>query len=335
MKLEGKRILVTGGAGFIGSHVCEKLLKQGAEVTVLDDFSTGKPNNLKNIKNHVRIVKGNVDNYHDVVKAVADCSFVIHEAFPYGKAGRGLKEQYVETGALGTFNVLKASVENKVEKVTYASTVAIYGIPKYLPVDEKHPADPFLPYGATKYVGELYCSTFSKLYGLDTVSLRYFYVYGPRYAQFDHSALVIFLHRAMKNQPLIIFGDGSQIRDYTYIDDAVEGTLLALKKVDTKGEAYNISSGKKITILDLAKHVVEITGKKIEIKFAENNEYRFGDKYCSVPTGLTKKIGDKWIDERNYISDISKAKRELGYNPKISLEEGIQRTYDWLCTLKE
>jgi len=335
MKLKGKRILVTGGAGFIGSHICEKLLKEGAEITILDNFSTGKLDNLKNTKNHARIITGSVDNYHDVSKAIEDCSIVIHEAFPYGKAGMGLEEQYVEAGVLGTFNVLKASVENKIKKVVYASSVAVYGIPKYLPIDEKHPADPFLPYGATKHVGELYCSTFSKLYGLDTVSIRYFYVYGPKYAQFDHSAIVNFLHRAIENRQLVIFGDGSQTRDYTYIDDAVEGTLLALKKRNTNGKVYNISSGKGVTILDLAKRLVEIIGVKIEMKFAEINEYRYSDKYCFVPIGLTKKIGDKWIDERNYVGDISKAKRELGYNPKISLKEGIQKTYDWLCALRK
>lgn len=334
MKLEQKRVLVTGGVGFIGSHICESLLEEGASVIILDNFSTGKLANVEHIKNYMQIIKGSVENWEDISKAIKGCDIVIHQAFPHGKSGIGLNEQYTEAGVLGTFNVLKAAVENRVKKVIYASTVAVYGIPKYLPIDEKHPIDPFLPYGATKHVGELYCSTFSKLYGLNTVSLRYFYVYGPRYAQFDHSAMVNFLHRALENKPLLIYGDGSQIRDYTYISDVVEGTLLAIKKENAQGEVYNISSGGAITILELARKVVETTQKNVEIKAAEVDEYRYSDEYSAIPVGLTSKRGDKWIDERNYVGDISKAKGDLGYNPSVSLEEGIVRTMEWLQEVK-
>jgi len=334
MKLKGKKVLVTGGAGFIGSHICERLLKEGAEVVVLDNFSTGKLVNLEMILKDIKIVKGKVENYNDVSKAIEGCDIVIHEAFPYGKSGMGLEEQYIEEGVIGTFNILKASVKNRIEKVVNASSVAVYGIPKYLPVDENHPINPFLPYGATKYSGELYCKTFSKLYGLDTVNLRYFYVYGSRYAQFDHSAMVNFLNRAIENKPLLIYGDGFQIRDYTYIDDVVEGTLLATTKDGTSGNDYNISFGEGITILELAKKVSEIVNEDIEIRFAEIKEYEYDDEYCVVPSGLTKKEGDKWIDERNYVGDISKAKRDLGYHPNVKLEEGIKRTAEWLRSIK-
>jgi len=334
MKLEQKQVLVTGGAGFIGSHICGRLLEEGASVIILDNFSTGKLSNVQHIESHIQIIKGSVENWEDISKAAKGCDIVVHEAFPYGKSGMGLNEQYIEAGVLGTFNVLKAAVENRVKKVIYASTVAVYGIPKYLPIDEKHPVDPFLPYGATKYVGELYCSTFSKLYGLDTVSLRYFYVYGPRYAQFDHSAMVNFLQRLIENKPLLIYGDGSQIRDYTYISDAVEGTLLAIKKENTQGEVYNISSGNAITILELAQKIVETTQKNVEIKAAEIDEYRYSDEYCAIPIGLTSRRGDKWIDERNYVGDISKARNDLEYNPSVSPEEGIVRTIEWLQEVK-
>jgi len=147
----------------------------------------------------------------------------------------------VEDGAIGTFNVLRAAVENKIRKVLYASTVAVYGRQEYLPIDEKHPKNPFLPYGATKLLGELYCSTIHNVFGIDTVSVRYFNVYGPRYATFDHSAMVNFLNRVVGNKELLIYGDGSQVRDYTYIDDIVNGTLLALKKDNTIGDVYNIA----------------------------------------------------------------------------------------------
>lgn len=334
MKLNQKRVLVTGGAGFIGSHICERLLKEGAHVVILDNFCTAKPDNLELIKDQVQIMEGSVENWGEVSRATKGCDIVIHEAFPHGKSGMGLREQYAEDGVLGTFNVLKAAVENRVKKVIYASTVAVYGIPKYLPIDEKHPIEPFLPYGATKYVGELYCSTFSKLYGLNTVSLRYFYIYGPRYAQFDHSAMVNFLHRIIENQPLLIYGDGSQIRDYTYISDAVEGTLLAIKKENAQGEVYNISSGNGVKILELAQKILETTGENVEIKTAKVDEYRYSDEYCIIPVGLTSRRGDKWIDERNYVGDISKATNELGYNPSVSLEEGIVKTMKWLQGIK-
>jgi UDP-glucose 4-epimerase len=334
MKLEGKKILITGGAGFIGSHICERLLQENADIVILDNFSTGKLSNIEHVKNHIRIIEGNAENYSDASEAMKGCDIVVHEAFPYGKSGMGLKEQYIEAGVLGTFNILRAAVENSCEKVLYASTVAVYGIPEYLPIDEKHPIRPFLPYGATKYAGELYCSTFSKLYGLTTISLRYFYVYGPRYAQFDHSAMVNFLHCALGKEPLLIYGDGYQTRDYTYIEDAVEGSLLALRKEGTQGEAYNISTGKGITILELANKVVATTEQNVQINFAQADEYNYSDEYCTIPIGLTSRREGKWIDERNYVGDISQARKDLGYNPTINLEEGIRKTFEWLQGLK-
>lgn len=330
MKFHKKRVLVTGGAGFIGSHIAERLVKEGSKVIILDNFCTGKESNLEKIRNDIELIKGTINSYDDVEKSVKDCDIVIHQAFPYGTVGMGLDQQHIEEGAIGTFNVLKASVKNKVEKVVFASSVAVYGIPKYLPIDEKHPTDPFLPYGATKYLGELFCRTFSRIYKIDTVSLRYLYAYGPKYAQFDHSAIVNFLNRAIEGKPLLIYGDGSQIRDYSYIDDVVDGTILATMKENTEGDVYNISSGGGIRIIDLAKKIAKIFDNKIEVRFAEKGEYVFSDEYVKVPVGATRKVGDKWIDERSYSGDISKAKKELGYNPKIGLDEGISKTVKWL-----
>ncbi|MBI4895177.1 MAG: NAD-dependent epimerase/dehydratase family protein [Candidatus Aenigmarchaeota archaeon] len=333
MDLKDKKILVTGGAGFIGSHICEKLVSLGSSVTILDDLSTGKEKNIASIKDKIKFIKGSVEDYRTVLNSTKKIDYVIHQAFPYGRSGMGLDEQYTEAGVIGTFNVLKASVINGVKKVVNASSVAAYGIPKYTPLDEKHPTNPFLPYGATKIVGELYCKTFSNLYTIDTISLRYFYVYGARYAQFDHSAMVNFLIRSVRGEDLIIYGNGSQIRDYTYIDDIVNGTLLALLKENSLGTVYNISGGDGITILDLAKKIKKLVNKKSSIKFAGNAEYRFSDKYNKIPIGLTTKVGGKWIDERNYIGNISLAKKELGYKPKIKIDDGIQRTANWLKSI--
>jgi len=328
MNLNGKKILIAGGAGFIGSHLCEKLLPDNTEITVFDNFCTGKMDNLENVKDDLRIIKGDINNYEEVSNAIKGHDLVIHQAFPYGVATRELDKQFVEDGAIGTFNILRAAVEHDIEKVLYASTVAVYGRQQYTPLDENHPKNPFLPYGATKLLGELYCSTINNVFGLDTVSLRYFNVYGPRYATFDHSAMIHFLERVIQNECLLIYGDGSQVRDYTYIDDIVQGTILALKKDNTNGEVYNIAEGEGMKIIDLAKKIIEISGKDLEPRFAEIDEYKTIEK--GLPYGITQKIGDKYVDTRKYIANIEKAQNELGYNPSTEFDDGIRKTYEWL-----
>jgi len=329
--IKNKKILITGGAGFIGSHLVERLYKSNS-IIVFDNFSTGKITNIEKLKDGITLIKGDIINYTQVLKAIKDVDYIIHQAFPYGVATRDLNKQFIEEGAIGTFNILRAAVENNVEKVIYASSVAVYGIQDELPIKENNLIAPFLPYGATKYVGELYCKTISNIFNLQTVSLRYFNVYGPRYSSYDHSALINFLTRALKGKDLIIYGNGEQIRDYTYIDDVVEGTILCLEKDKFYGEVFNIGSGNGIKILDLAHLVAEIvkeyTKKDINIRFAHEEEYN--KVFKGLPRGVTKKIGDKYVDERNYIADITKAKKILGYSPKVGLKEGIVKTLEWL-----
>jgi len=328
MQLKNKKILITGGAGFIGSHLCEKLLKEeNAKITVFDNFSTGKISNLKSIENKIKIIKGDIQNVKEIDKASKSQDIIIHEAFPYGAATRSVDKQFVEDGTIGTFNVLRSASKNNIKKVVYASTVAVYGIKKTPPQKEEITKNPFLPYGATKYLGELYCSSFFNVYGLKTVSLRYFNVFGPRYATFDHSAMILFLKKAIKNEDLIIYGTGKQIRDYTYVDDVVNGTILAIKN-GTNGNSYNIAKGKGVSIINLAKKIIKITGSKSKIHFAKQNEYKIFGK--SLPYGITKKINNKFTDERNYVGCINKAKTELRYQPKITLEEGILKTFKWM-----
>lgn len=332
MKLSGKKILIAGGAGFIGSHLCEKLLIENAEISVFDNFCTGKIDNLKNVKKDIQIITGNINNFEEISNAVRGNNIVIHQAFPYGVATRELDKQFVEDGAIGTYNILRASVEHDIERVAYASTVAVYGRQMYTPIDENHPKNPFLPYGATKLLGELYCSTMNNVFGLDTVSLRYFNVYGPRYATFDHSAMIHFLERVIQNQCPLIYGDGSQVRDYTYIDDIVQGTILALKIDNTKGKIYNIAEGQGIKIIDLAKKIIEISGKTLEPRFAEINEYKTIEK--GLPYGITQKIGDKYLDTRKYVANIENAITDLGYKPNTDFDYGIKKTYEWLLEQK-
>ncbi|MDD5173074.1 MAG: NAD-dependent epimerase/dehydratase family protein [Patescibacteria group bacterium] len=328
MNLRNKKILIAGGAGFIGSHLCEKLLKEKGEITVFDNFSTGKSSNLESIKNKIKIIKGDIQNAKEIDKASKAQDIIIHEAFPYGAATRSVDKQFVGDGTIGTFNVLRSALKNNIKKVVYASTVAVYGIKKNSPQKEEIEKNPFLPYGATKYLGELYCSSFSNVYGLETVSLRYFNVFGPRYATFDHSAMILFLKRAIQNKDLIIYGDGRQIRDYTYVDDIVEGTILAAKKEKNHGTVYNLGKGRGLSIFDLAKKIVELTGSKSKIHFGKKSEYKILKR--GLPYGVTKKINGNFVDERNYVANINKAKIELGYLPKISLEQGIIKTFQWM-----
>ncbi|TAL63096.1 MAG: NAD-dependent epimerase/dehydratase family protein, partial [Bacteroidetes bacterium] len=304
----------------------------GAEICVFDNFSTGKIENLSQIKKDIKIIKGDIKNFDELNSATKGQNIVIHQAYPYGVATRELDKQFVEDGAIGTFNVLRSAVENDIKKFLYASTVAVYGRQEYLPIDEKHPKNPFLPYGATKLLGELYSSTIHNVFGIDTVSVRYFNVYGPRYATFDHSAMVNFLNRVSENKELLIYGDGSQVRDYTYIDDIVNGTLLALKKDNTNGDVYNIAGGNGVTIYELAKKIVNISGKNIGIRYAEPDEYKTIKR--GLPYGMTQKIGKEFIDERKYIANIDKAKSELGYNPITDFDKGISKTYEWLRSIK-
>lgn len=317
------RVLITGGVGFIGSHLCRRLLKEGFDITALDNFSTGKLRNLKDIIDDIHFVFGDIQDYRVVSQAVKNCDAIIHEAFPYSISGMNLDEQHLDTGIIGTFNVLNAAVEAHVQKVVFASSVAVYGLSQSLPIKETDPINPFLLYGTTKYAGELYCNTFSKLYKLETVILRYFYIYGPTYPNYEHSAVMNFVTRAVKGEPLLIYGDGTQVRDYTYIDDAVEGTMLALKKDSCYGEVYNIASGTGISILELAKAVKNIVGEHIEIQFATEKDYKQSDS--GIPIGLTTKVDGKWIDERSYVADITKARKELNYNPKFDINSGIMK----------
>jgi len=321
-------VLITGGAGFIGSHLAAALGKRGVPVRILDNFSTGTRENLEAVGAPVDLVEGDICDEDVCGRAVSGCDTVIHQAYPYGVATRDVDHQYVAEGAIGTFNVLRAALRARVRKVLYASTVAVYGRQERVPVDEEHPKNPFLPYGATKYLGELYCSTFANVYGLDTASCRYFNVYGPRYATYDHSALILFMERALRGEDLLIYGDGTQMRDYTYIDDVVTGTLLALDKPTKPGDVYNIGAGRGLTIKELADLVVKSLGSRSKVRLAEPEEYR--KTPGGLPYGITDKKDGRFLDTRKYMADITKARRDLGYNPTTPLEEGIPRTLAWL-----
>ena len=321
------KIMVSGGAGFIGSHLVPKLLNLGHQVVSVDNYHTGKKENEVDgcVYHNVNIV--DTKNYNQFLE---NPDYVIHLAYPYGVDGMGLDDAYIDTGLIGTYNLLRWSTKVGVKKLVNISSVSAYGIIENGPVTETMEGLPFIHYGVTKKSSEDYCKIFKDTYGLDTVNLRLFYAYGERYATFDHSALVNFLNRVLNNENLLIYGDGLQTRSYTYVSDVVDGIISSLDGT-SNGEVYNISGGSTCTIMELAKTILNITKSNVGIDFAPQDDYRFSDEWVKIPLGVTKKdkLGN-WIDTRNYVADNNKALNDFGYNPKVGLEEGITKMWEWM-----
>lgn len=301
------RILVTGGAGFIGSHLIDRLLRGGYEVTALDDFSSGK---IENIGHHIgagnfRLMRGDVRNLGDVEKAVEDADAVFHLAaivsVPLSVKRPSLVDD-VNVG--GTLNLLEASLDADVRRFVYASSCAVYGEASDLPIDERCPTAPLSPYAASKLAAEHHCTVFHEDYGFETVCLRYFNVYGPRQRRGPYGGVITrFINRIRQGKPPIIYGDGSQTRDFVYIDDVAEASELALHGRGAVGEVFNIGTGKATTINQLAQILTKLMGKP-ELESVYTNP-RPGDIKHSQ-------------------ADVTKARTILGYTPKISLEQGLK-----------
>jgi len=306
------KILVTGGAGFIGSHLVDRLIAEGSEVTVLDNFDAGKLDNLSGHKD-LRIVKGDIRDYALIRRTVEDVDAVFHEA-ALASVVLSVKNPLVanEINVTGTLNLLKASSDMGVKRFIYASSAAVYGNTSGPRKKEDMPLDPASPYGMSKLAAEKYAKIFYELYGLETVSLRYFNVYGPR-QRFDEKwayggVISIFLDRLLKNMPPVIHGDGEQTRDFVYVKDVVEANMLALETSGAAGEVFNIGTGKRITVNKVAQILREMTNK-------ENLENVHAD---SRPG-----------DVRHGYADISKAERVLNYVPKFSIEQGLTELVNW------
>ena len=321
------KILVSGGVGFIGSHLIPKLLTLGHEVVSVDNYHTGKKENEVDGCTYYNV---NIVDTEDYSQFLDKTDYVIHLAYPYGVDGMGLNDAYIDTGLIGTYNLLRWSTKVGVKKLVNISSVSAYGIIENGPVTETMEGLPFIHYGVTKKSSEDYCKIFKDTYGLDTVNLRLFYAYGERYATFDHSALVNFLNRVLNNKNLLIYGDGLQTRSYTYVSDVVDGIISSLDGT-SNGEVYNISGGSTCTIMELAKTILNITKSNVGIDFAPQSHYRFSDEWVKIPLGVTKKdkLGN-WIDTRNYVADNNKALNDFGYNPKVGLEEGITKMWEWM-----
>jgi len=301
------RILVTGGAGFIGSHLVGRLIANGHHVTVLDNFSTGKRNNLANIlgSKSLVIARGDIRRIHCSLPKLERVDGVCHLA-AVTDVQDSIRDPVLtsEVNVIGTLQVLGAARKLRAERVVFASSAAVYGSPSRFPVTEDVDLVPISPYGASKAASEMYCGSFEENHGLETVSLRYFNVYGPRQTSSQYSGVIsVFARRLLRKLPLRIFGDGSQSRDFIYVADAVDATVAALEK-PLRSRVFNIGSGRETTILELAKKMQQVADISSDLRFEPPRE---GDIKRSV-------------------ADISRARSELNFFPRSSLHAGLTAT---------
>jgi UDP-glucose 4-epimerase len=299
------RVLVTGGAGFIGSHLVDALLVNGDTVIVLDDLSNGSMGNLKNHMNNpaFRFIQGDITDAKMVKTAVGGVDAIIHEAAKISVPLSIENPELVHSVNVdGTLALLKASLNRGVKRFVYASSCAVYGEQAKLPISEDAPPKPLSPYASSKLMAEQSCQTFYELEGLETVCLRYFNVYGPRQTGGEYAGVMIkFLERLRNNQPPIIHGDGGQTRDFVHVSDVVDATLLALER-DVAGKTLNIGTGEATSINELC---------EIFLRAAGNT--RLKPIYGASRSG----------DIRHSQADITKAGKLLGFKPKISPENGV------------
>ena len=299
---KGKNILITGGAGFIGSHLVDKLAPEN-EVFVLDNLFSGSLANLEKSNSRITFIKGDVCDKGLVEDIVAKVDFIFHLAADVGNV-RSIKDPVanMEVNVRGTLNLLEACLSSNIQRFVYSSSAAIYGEARYLPIDEDHPLNPESPYAVSKLAAEKYVFAFYKVHGLPTTSLRYFNVYGPRQEGSEYGNVIpIFLRRIGEGKPLIIFGDGNQTRDFVFVEDIVQANILAATQPQAIGGIFNIATGKKTSVNELAELVEKITGKNTQII---HNKPRAGEV-------------------RDSQANLEKAGKTLEYKPQISLEEGL------------
>lgn len=310
-KLAGQKIVVTGGAGFVGSNVVRRLLAENASVLVLDDFYTGDDDNLPVGETKLDVVRGSVTQFDLVRDVIKGASLVFHlAARNIIVSTRNPREDY-EVNIGGTLNVLLAARELNTPRVVYSSSTSVYGNPRYLPINEDDATNMLSPYAVSKFAGENYCKAFYESYGLSSAVVRYSNVYGTAQRPDNPYCGVVskFFESAMKGESPKIHGDGEQTRDFTYIDDVVEATLLAGISPKADGQVYNVGTGREISVNQLARTIVEITGAKVEPAYVDRRD----------------------IDNiRRRVVNIEKIRRELRWLPTFTIEQGLRRTYQWL-----
>ena len=310
MRDSGKVWLVTGGAGFIGSHIAEELVRRGRRVRVLDNLSTGKPEHMASFRGKVEFVRGDIRSLKDCRMAVGGCDTVIHQAALRSvPKSVDLPIETHEVNSTGTLNMLVASREAKVRRFVYASSSSAYGDAKRFPQKEEYKPEPVSPYAASKLAGEHYALLFAKTFGLETVCLRYFNVFGPRQDPESQYSAVIpkFMEQAYRGEALEVHWDGRQRRDFTHVANVVSANLLAAETKRGVGEAFNIANGKTYSLLDLIAVIEKLCGRKLSRR---HSPMRQGD------------VRKTW-------ADISRARRLLGYEPVMGFEEGLADTWDY------
>jgi len=303
--------LVTGGAGFIGSHIAAALMSSGARVRVLDDLSTGHRENLEEIGGDLDFIEGSVADEPLLNKILDGVEVVFHEAaIPSVPRSVEAPKQTHVASVDGTFSLLLAARDNRVRRVVYAASSSAYGDQPTLPKAEQMLPDPLSPYAVAKLVGEYYCQVFTRVYGLETVSLRYFNVFGPRQDPSSQYSGVVsrFISALLTGERPVIFGDGEQSRDFTYIDNVVAANLSAASAKDASGKVINVANGQQITLNELLVELKDLTGKPDVT--AEYKDPRVGDVMHSL-------------------ADNTLAREFLGYESKVGLREGLQRTIEW------
>ncbi|MCC7535446.1 MAG: SDR family oxidoreductase, partial [Deltaproteobacteria bacterium] len=299
------KAMVTGGAGFIGSHIAERLVADGHAVRIYDNFTSGKRENLAHLEGRVEVVEADVRDAPQLDYCCRDCDVVFHEAaivsVPYSVEH---PQETHDVNIQGTFNVLEAAKRRGVKRVVFACSAAVYGDDPEMPKRESMRPAPMSPYGIEKLTGEHYLAVWSRLFGLETVSLRYFNVFGER--QDPSSAysgvISIFVDRALRGAPVTIFGDGGQYRDFVYVGNVVDANIRAATTPGIAGRTYNVGCGVKTTLLELLDTIERIVGSKVERKLADP---RAGDI-------------------RESLADIARIRAELGYEPTVGVEEGLR-----------
>jgi UDP-glucose 4-epimerase len=313
MKLKNKKIIVTGGAGFIGSHLVDMLVKKGAIVTVVDNLSAGDLRNLELSKNKIDFQNIDVRNFNDINKLIKNQDVVFHLA-ANADVPLSIKDPHYDfqNNIIGGYNILRSCLNSNIKKVIYASSAAVYGEPEYVPIDEKHKTNPISPYGAAKLAIERLGITYYKSFGLPFTAIRIFNNYGvrqPRYVMYD---LIKKLYK--NNKHLEVLGTGEQIRDYCYVEDGAKCFILAAENDKSTGEIFNLAGGNPIKIKDLVQLLIKTLG---------------------LENVFVKYTGQSWKgDIMELIADINKTKNDLGFEPRIELSDGIQRLHNSLTKPK-
>lgn len=304
------RYLVTGGAGFIGSNIVEELVRQGEEIKVIDNFITGKREHLKPFLKDIELIEGDIRDLKLMENITKGIDYVIHQA-AFRSVPKSVEDPTLcnDTNVTGTLNVLMAAHKTKVKRVVYASSSSVYGNVEDFPQKEDFLPEPLSPYGVSKLTGEYYCKVFSATFGLETVSLRYFNVFGPRQnPESKYSAVIpAFISKMLKNEQPIVDGDGKQSRDFTYVGNVVEANLSAAVSKGISGEVINVGCGESYSVLDIIKGLNQLLGSDIKPVFGPA---RRGDA-------------------RKTQADIGKLKTLLALSPKVKFEEGLTKTLDW------